>query len=91
MHVGDLACDIVRILIVLAVSETFHEARGSVAQMERDGLGGGLFDVLLYGGVCGVKRIRLGRDREMDDGLRQSEIALRHADEIHGIARRHAE
>ena len=59
--------------------------------MQRDGFGGGLFDILLDIAVCGVKRIRLGRDRKIDDGLREREIAFRHADEIHGIARGHAE
>ena len=91
MHVGDFVFDIVGVLIALAVAQAFHQSGGRVAQVQRDGFGGGLFDVLLHFAVGGVERIRLGREREIDDGLRQREIAFRHADEIHGIAGGHAE
>ena len=59
--------------------------------MQRDGFGGGLFDIVLHVAVRGVERVGFGRYREIDDGLREREIAFRHADEIDGVARGHAE
>ncbi len=59
--------------------------------MQRDGLGGGAFDILLHVAVSGVERVGLGRESQINDRLRQRQIAFRHADEIHGIARGHAE
>ena len=43
------------------------------------------------GAVGGVDRVRLGRERQVDDGLRQREIALRLAEEVHGVLRGEAE
>ena len=91
LHVGDLLFGVVGVLIVLAVAEAFHQAGGGVAQVQRDGFGGGLLDILQNRAVGGVKRVRFGRDRKIDDGLREGEIAFGHADEIDGIARGHAQ
>ena len=85
-HVGDAAFDVVRVLVVLAVVEVLHEAGGRVAQVQRDGLGGGVFDIAQDGAVGGVEGVRLGREGEIDDGLREREIAFGRAEEIDGVA-----
>ncbi len=58
--------------------------------MQRHRFGRRALYILLHRAVGGVQRIRLGRQRQIDHRLRQRQIALRHADEIHGIACRHA-
>ena len=80
-----------RVLIIFAVAQAFHQSGGRVAQVQRDGFSRSLFDVVLHVAVRGIERIRFRRDREIDDGLRESEISFRHADEVHGIACGHAE
>ena len=91
LHVSNLIFGVVRVLIILAVAEAFHQAGGSVAQVQGNGLSGGLLDILLDGAVRGVKRVRFWRDREIDDRLRESEIAFRHADEIYGVPGGHTQ
>ena len=91
LHVGDFVFGVVGVLIVLAVAQAFHQAGGGVAQVQRDGLGGGLLHVLLNRSVGGVKRVRFRRDRKIDDGLREGEIAFGHADEIDGVTSGHAQ
>src|ERR1035437_6745904 len=73
LHVGDLIFGVVGVLIVLAVAEAFHQAGRGVAQVERDGLGSGLFYILLNRAVGGVKRVRFWRDRQIHDRLRESQ------------------
>jgi hypothetical protein len=90
-HVGDAAFDIVGVLVVLAVVERLHELGGRVAQVERDGLGGGGFDVGEDGAVGGVDGVRFGREGEVDDGLGEGEVAFGRAEEVHGVAGGEAE
>ncbi len=91
MHIGDLVVGVVGVLIVPAIAEAFHQASGGIAQVQRDGLGGGLLDVLLNRAVGGVKRVGLRRDRKIDDRLREGEIAFGHADEMNGVPSSHAQ
>jgi hypothetical protein len=42
--------------------------------VQRDGFGGGLLHVLQNRAVRGVERVRFGRDRKIDDGLRQARL-----------------
>ena len=57
LHVRDLVFGGVGVLIVLAVTDCFHQAGGRVAQVQGDGLGGGLFYILNDGSVGGVERV----------------------------------
>src|SRR5882724_11125566 len=91
LHGGDFAFYVVGVLIVLAVAKAFHQARGSVAKMQRDRFGRGALDVFLNSTVGGIKRIRFWRDAQIDNCLRQREITFGHADEIHCIASGHTE
>ena len=42
--------------------------------------------VLGNGAVGGVERVALGRGGEVDDGLREGEVAFGHADEVDALA-----
>ena len=76
VHVGDAAFDIVGVLVALAVVEGLHQLGRGVAQVERDGLGGGGFDVGGDGAIGSVDGVRLGREGEVDDGLGEGEFAF---------------
>ena len=59
--------------------------------MQRHWLGHGALHVFLHRAICGVKRIGFRRQCQVHGSLGQRQIALRHADEIHCVARRHAQ
>ena len=91
LHVRDLGVKIVRIFIPAPVAQAFHQPRRSVAQVEGNGFGSSLFHIPKNGSVGGVESIRLGRDRQVNHCLGQRQITFRHADEVDGIARGHAQ
>ena len=86
LHVGDFVFDVMGILVAFAIAKAFHQAGGGVADVQRNGFGGGLFYILLDGCVGGIEGVGFGGGAEIDDGLRQGEIAFGHADEVDGVA-----
>ena len=90
LHVCHFFIEIVRVLVALAVADLLHQFCDGVADMQRNRLGGGLFHVFLSRAVSGVKRVRFRRQRQINDGLRQSQTALRHSKEINGVFCREA-
>ena len=87
LHVGDFRLQIVRVLISLAVAQRLHQPSRRVAQMQRHRLLRGALHVLLHRAVSHVHRVRLGSGAQIDDRLRQRQVAFRHAEEVEGIAR----
>ena len=60
-HVGDFFFVVVRVLIVLAVTEIFHQASRRVAQVQRHVIGFGLLHVFAQGAEGGVERVGFWR------------------------------
>ena len=79
------------VLVVLAVVEGLHELGGGVAEVEGDGLGGGVCGGRPGGGVGGVDGVGFGGEGEVDGGLGEGEVAFRVAEEVHGVAGGEAE
>ena len=46
LHVSHFVFEIVRVLVALAVAEVLHQSRGRIAQMQRDGFGGGALHIV---------------------------------------------
>ena len=80
---------VVRVPIPLAVADFAHQRRRRVPEMEGDGVGARSLDVLLHIRVRRVQGIALGRRREVDDGLGQRQVRLRHTDEVRSLLRGH--
>ncbi len=59
--------------------------------MERDGLLAGVFNVSHDLAVGRVDRVRFGREREVDDGFSECEVAFGGAEEVDHVARGEAE
>ncbi len=77
LHGGNLGSEVVGVLVVFAVIERFHKLCGGVAQVERDRLGCGGFNVCGDGGPGGVDGVGFGCKGEVDSGLGEGEIAFR--------------
>ena len=77
IHVGDAILHVVCVLVALAVSDGLHQNRGSVAKMERNGLGTSGFDVGENLAISGVERVGFGRKGEIHSGFGEGQIAIR--------------
>ena len=80
-----------RVLVVLAVVQLFHEARGGVAEVDRDWLRERGVDVCFDRAVGRVDGVRFGCEGKIDDGLREGEVTFRATEKMHGIAGGEAE
>ena len=72
-------------LIALAVANVFHEASDGVAEVEGNRVGLSFLDVFEDGAVAGVERVGFGRERKIDGGLREREIAFGRAEEVESL------
>src|SRR5579884_1048745 len=77
-----------RILIALTVTKGFHQSCGSIAEMKRHRIGGGLLNVLCNRDERGIDRVRLWSQREVSHGLRERKFAFGSAEKIVGVASR---
>ena len=84
-HVGNFFFEIVGVFVAFAVANIFHEAGDGVAEMERDGIGFGFVHVFEDFAVGGVNGIGFWRERKIDGGLREREIAFGGAEKIEGV------
>ena len=86
-HVGDLVVEIVGVFVAFAVADVFHEAGDGVAKVEWDGIGFGFADIVEDLAVGGVHGVGFGRERKIDDGLREGEVPFGRAKKIESVAR----
>ena len=82
LHVGQLVCRVVCVLVALAVVELFHQLGRRVAQREGNGLGKLRERVLARTVVCKIQRIGFRRKRQVNDRLGQVHRAFGHPDEM---------
>ena len=84
-HVGDFIIEVVGIFVALAVADVFHEAGYGVANVEGHGLGFGLVNIVDDLSVGSVDGIGFWREREIDGGLGEGEMAFGRAEEIESV------
>ncbi len=60
LHVGDFLFRVVGVLVALAVAEALHQLSGGVAEVEGNGFGGRLLDIMENRAISRVKRFDLG-------------------------------
>ncbi len=77
--------EIVGVFVALAVADIFHEARDGIAKMQRDGVRFGFVHVFHDFAISSVNGIGFWRERQIDGGLREREIAFGHAQKIESI------
>jgi len=84
-HVGDFIIEIVGVFVALAVADIFHEAGDGVADVERHRLGFGFVNVVDDLAVGGINGVGFWREREIDGGLGEGEMAFGRAQEIESV------
>ena len=85
MHIGDFTLEVVRVLVSLAITYGLHQAGGRIAQMQGNGVGGGLFHVFIDRVKGDVERVRFRSQCQINGSLGQCQVAFRNAEKIHGI------
>ena len=73
------------VFVAVAVADIFHEASDGVAELKRNGVGFGLVDIFQNGTVPGIERVGFWRERKIDGGLREGEMAFGRAEEIESV------
>src|SRR5216684_159719 len=86
-HVGDFIIEIVGVFVALAVADVFHETGDGVADVERHRFSLGFVNVIDDFAVGSVDGIGFWREREIDDGLGEGEMAFGRAEEVESIFR----
>src|SRR5258708_5329662 len=86
-HVRYFIIEIVGVFVPLAIADVFHETRDGIADVERHGLCLGFVNVIDDLAVGSVNGVGFWREREIDGGLGEGQVAFGGAEEIESIFR----
>src|SRR5208282_549230 len=89
-HVRELFVEIVGVFVAFAVADIFHEAGDGVAEMQGHGIGFGFVYIIDDFAIGSVNGIGFWRERQIDGGLGEGEIAFGYTKKIERILCREA-